>query len=239
MGPSTGGGFTGGGPSRGGGRGRGASTGTSRKTFIEWKDSVLTKPGVATLREGEEAVSEADQLRKMLCVDSWDPRPTLLYYHRNHFEPGEATAWAKQCKHFDDEEVARWAQLYVCVEVDIDKSDKEMLERFGAQEGPSFAIVDGDLKVRAKSGVLGSGKKIEAFLKATAKKEFPKYWEEIEGRLDEQKKLLSEARALMKKSEFQEARDRVRDITQSQLRIGKTYAEALKLETKLAREIDD
>ena len=53
MGPSTGGGFTGGGPSRGGGRGRGASTGTSRKTFIEWKDSVLTKPGVATLREGD------------------------------------------------------------------------------------------------------------------------------------------------------------------------------------------
>lgn len=232
MAPSGGGG--GGGASLG--RRGGGGTDTSRRTFIAWKEAVLKKPGVAT---GDEAASADDQLRKMLHVDDCDPRPTLLYFHRNHFEDGEGKPWAKQCKEFEDEDVARWMGLYVCVEVDIDKSDPGLLERFGAQDGPSFAVVDGELAVRATSGELKSGKRVVSFLETTAKKEFAAYWETVQERIDDQQETLRKVKSLMKQKEYERARDHVREITYSDLRIGKVFEEAVQTEEKLDRELDD
>ena len=176
----------------------------------------------------------------------WDPKPTLLYFHHNHDideDEGEKLSPAgkaslQQCKSLDDEKVARWSQLYRFVEVDVPSSERELLDRFKAGDGPSFTVVDQDLKVMASSGSLGSSKAVVSFLSTTLKKRFPEYWSTVQVRLDEQKKALKDARSLEKAKKFDEALDRVREITGSNLRIGKQYDDAVKLGSSLQKKLD-
>ncbi len=235
--------FGGGGPRAGGRTGGGGGGDAGRLTFIAWKEATLKKPGAVTGgKAGEEQPDEADLLRKMLHISDWDPRPTLLYFHRDHEDEEDKDSgkpWAKQCKELNDELVARWAGLYVFVEVDMANSDAEMLTRFGAGSGPSFAVVSRELEVSATSGPLTSGKKFAAFLERTVETQFSEYWSDVAKQLDEQKEALSEAKRLEKAKELDAALDRVRQVTRSTLRIAPFFDDAVKIEKKLAERLLD
>jgi len=233
----------GGAPSTGGGAGRrGASTGgadASRRTYIHWHETALTTPAEVTPREGEGKVEEADAIRDMLAMSEWDPKPVLLYFHRGHDdEDGDAgKPWKKQCQQIDDELVARWAGLYHFVEVDVDKSEAKMLARFGAAEGPSFAVVNQDLEVKATSAAIPNAKRFASFLESTVKSQFEDYWAAIQERIDDQKESLREAKSLEKKKDVVGALSAVRSITRSALRIAPFFDEAVKLDEKLTKKL--
>ena len=123
------------------------------------------------------------------------------------------------------------------VEIDRDKSEAKLLERFGAAEGPCFAVVNQDLEVKTTSGVIGSSKKFASFLQTTVKKHFTEYWGEIKVRLDEQKDALKEAKSLEKKKDITGALMRVREVTRSALRIGSWYDDAVKMDQKLTKKM--
>ena len=231
---STGGG-TGG--RRGGG---GGSAANARQTHISWFEAELKTPAAITGSDGAEKETEADALRRMLGMSEWDPKPVLLYFHTAHDGEGDAgKPWATQCKQIDNEKVARWSGLYHFVEVDMAKSEKKLLERFGATNGPSFAIVNQDLEVVTTSATIGSAKKFAGFLQSTVKKHFVEYWAEIQVRLDEQKDALKEAKSLEKKKDITGAVMRVREVTRSALRIGPFWDDAVKMDKKLTRKMTD
>ncbi len=232
----------------GGGFGGAAASGVAGEgttTGIVWIEAALTAPAAIT---GEAATKETleQHLHKILESSEWDPKPTLLYFHHEHDvdeEEGEKlTAQGKlslkQCKSLDDEKVARWSQLYKFVEVNVPTSENELLARFKAGNGPSFTIINQDLEVKASSGTLGNSKGVVSFLQSTVKKHFPDYWKQVQDRLDLQKKALKDARSLEKSKKYDEALDRVREVTGSQLRIGPQYDDAVKLGAKIRKKLD-
>jgi hypothetical protein len=236
---ATGGGsISGGGGAMGSRRGGGGgSAAAARQTHIAWFEAELKTPAAITGADGAEKETEADALRRMLGMSEWDPKPVLLYFHSEHEEKGVGKPWADQCKQIDDENVARWSGLYHFVEIDRDKSEAKLLERFGAGAGPSFAIVNQDLEVKATSAEVGSPKKFATFLHSTVKKQFSEYWGEIQTRLDEQKAALQEAKSLAKKKDVTGALMRVREVTRSSLRIGSFFDDAVKMDTKLTKKL--
>jgi len=234
----------------GGGFGGAAASGVAgegTQTGIVWFEASLTAPETITGEAGE-SISLEEHLHQILGSSEWDPRPTLLYFHHDHDhdvdeEEGEKLSAQgklslKQCKSLDDEKVARWSQLYRFVEVNVPTSEKELLARFKAGDGPSFTVINQDLEVTASTGTIGNAKGVVTFLKSTVKKHFPDYWKTIAERLDAQKKALSDARSLEKSKKYTEALDRVREITSSQLRIGPQYDDAVDLGSKIRKKID-
>ena len=193
-----------------------------------------------TPREGEEVkeLTEAQRLAGVLNVSEWDARPTLLYFHVDHEDAKLGKASLDQCKTLDDEKVARWSQLYNCVEVDVAGSSADLLKRFSAGDGPSFAVLDNELNVVATSKAFGSSKKFNAFLQKTLKTNFAEYWAGIQEDLDEQKKLFKEAKALARKKDLERARDRLHEVRISTLRIGDWWDDAKKEAERLDRELD-
>lgn len=197
---------------------------------------MLETPAAVTGADAEKE-SEDDALRRMLGMSEWDPKPVLLYFHSAHDTKDQGKPWREQCKQMDDEKVARWSGLYHFVEIDRDKSEAKLLERFGAAEGPCFAVVNQDLEVKTTSGAIGSSKKFASFLQTTVKKHFTEYWGEIKVRLDEQKDALKEAKSLEKKKDITGALMRVREVTRSALRIGSWYDDAVKMDEKLTKKM--
>ncbi len=183
-------------------------------------------------------ITEADQFRRMLHMNDWDPRPTFLYFHVEHGEGPAGDKSEEQCRVMDDETVARWSHLYTFVEVDIDKSNAKLLERFGAGNGPSFAIVNSDLEVMAQSPLLTTPKKVVSFLKTNLKSGFKDYWKNVEERISEQKTLLREAKALEKKKEFDRALTRLQEVASSNLKIAPHWEEAMRDMQRLQAKVN-
>jgi hypothetical protein len=233
--------------SMGGGMGRrggGTSVESKRDTFITWFDATLTKPKVITPSSGEsvENVSEKEHIQKLLHMSKWDPRPALVYFHYEHEEDeaGAANKAAKaQCKALNDEKIARWTELYICVEVDVAKSDADMLRRFGAGDAPSFAIINRDLEVVAQRPVTKSAKELVAFMRSTLTSQFAEYWKDTEVRLDEQREALKTARKLAKEKKLQEALEQYDLIRRSRLRVGDFFDDAVKEAKKLEKKLTD
>ncbi len=218
---------------------RGAAADAGRQTYINWKEAALTGPAALTGDGAPEALSLDEHLKQLLGVSEWDPKPTLLYFHRDHEEGKENRAWDKQCGDFNDESIARWSQLYRFVEIDVAKSDAALLERFGMGEGPSFSVLDRNLEVVAKSGALVGGKKVVGFLQSTVKAKFDALWKDVSERLDAQRALLTDAKDLEKAKNLQGALDKVREVTRSWLRVGEFYDDAVREEARLVRKLAD
>jgi hypothetical protein len=181
-------------------------------------------------------------MRRAFGMSDWDKRPTLLYFHYPHEEKPQVAlasgaASKKQCKNLNDETVARWSTLFHCVEVDMSSSHAKLLEKFGAGEQPSFAIVTKDLKVVAKSAVVNK-KGFVALLKKVAP-EFKSYWKNVQERIKLQKTKLADARKLAKSGSEEKALLRYREIREDGVRIAKSWeparAAAEKLEAKLLK----
>lgn len=194
-----------------------------------------------TPREGEqiEQLTEEQRLSAALYISEWEPKPTLLYFHIEHDDAKLGKASLDQCKALDDEKVARWSQLYNCVEVNVAESSDELLQRFGYEAGPSFAVVDNTLNVVATSKAIGSSKKFNSFLQKTLKSHFGEYWKDVQEQLDEQKKLFQEAKSLARKKDLERARDRLHEVRISTLRIGDWWDDARKEAERLDRELTD
>ncbi len=192
-----------------------------------------------TPREGEqeEKVSEDDRIRRVFRISAMDPKPVLLYFHFDHEDAKLGKTSLKQCGQLNDETVARWSQLYHCVEVDTALSSRKAVERFGAGTKPSFAILNSDLEVVAKSSAVGS-KQLVTFLKTTVEKKFPEYWTEVTRRLEEQKKAVSEARTLAKKRDLDGAIMRLQEVRWSELRIGPWWDDAVKEFNRIERKME-
>ena len=203
---------SGGMPSGGGSGGRG-STGTNDKreviSSIPWIEVRLTAAPVVTPKAGEAAApkTEDEHLREVLRIHRMDPRPTFLYFHYPHEDlekPGvSGRVSKKQCEMLADDAFARWGMLVKCFEVDAEKSDPKILARLGVGEGASFAIVDEKLQVVAQSSPFATAKTAGAFVKQAVSTRFPDYWKALQERVEEQKKLLAEARTLAKQKKFE------------------------------------
>lgn len=240
--PLGGGGGSTGAPTTGG-RGRGGGGDDGRLTRITWWEADLGKIRVVTPRDGEKQqspeASEDDEVRKAFKMSAWDPKPTLLYFHYEHEDPNVGKATERQCKLLDDETVARWSALFHCVEVDMNHSDIERLARFGAGETPSFAVVNQDLEVVAKSDAVGNSKQAAAFLRRTVQEGFPEYWKQVEAQIAEHRKLIAEAGQLSRKKETRKAYDTLQIVLFSGIRISSEWEKALELSEKIAKELDE
>ncbi|MCE9636713.1 MAG: hypothetical protein K8T90_13500 [Planctomycetes bacterium] len=193
-------------------------------------DLVLPLPSATTGeagKGGDQAPSGAasdNELRRLLLVSEWDPRPVLLYFHYAHDEDlkavsSEGRVSKKQCDTVNEETVARWCLLFRCYEVDMSKSDRASAERLGAGTGTSYSIVRGNLEVIAKSGPVKDSKVLAKFMEDALHKGCTDWWASIEKRLEEQKKLIEEARALAAKKDWKAAKVRYDEIRSSELRI--------------------
>jgi hypothetical protein len=225
----------------------GAGTNDKREVMssITWNEVVLTAAPAVTPKEGEKSPGGGtgsggtgdggagdEHLRKLLRVHRMDPRPTFLYFHHPHEDvekPGAAgKASRKLCRMLAEEAFARWGLLVRCFEVDAEKSDAKVLERLGAGDGPSFAIVDENLAVVARSGSFVSAKTAAAFVRDAVTTKFPAYWKSVAERVEEQRKLVAEARTLAKQKKFDQAVARYDAVVWSELRIGDFFDDACK-----------
>lgn len=223
--------------------GHGVARGGGRQTWIDWLEADLPAAPVVTPAKGEAQapkLSEDERLRNAFHMSEWDPKPVLLYFHFPHDEkedvakkPGRASL--KQCGALDDERIARWCALAHCVEVDMSKSDRKLLERFGAGEMPSFALVDQDLKLVASTPVL-EGKPFAAWLESSLPK-FETYWKTVEERLDEQEKARDRGQELEKKKDLRGAIEAYQEVRTSNLRIAKWWDEIANRAAELEEEI--
>lgn len=169
-----------------------------------------------------------------------DLRPAFLYFHFPHDDPKKANADGraslKQCGLLVDLQVARWASLFRCYEVDMSRSDRAAAERLGAGAGTSFAIVDPKLAVAAQAASFASEKATVQFLKDTLQKACPVYWEQIQKQIEEQRVALAEARKLADRKDWKAALEKYDVIRTSTLQVADFFddavAEAARAETK-------
>ena len=214
--------------------------------YVRWDDAAITQIQTVTPKDPSEKLeSPDDQLGRMIKVTKWSPGLTLIYFHTPHEEldksklVGAAAATFRQCKTFHDEQVARWLLLYHCVEVDMGASDAKTAERLGFSEGALFSIVDQDLKVVATSKSITTSEGVASFLKKTMQSEpCAKHWATVQTQIDEQKKALEKARALMAKEKFKEALEQYRLVLDSKVRISDQWDEAAKEVAKAARKAE-
>jgi len=214
--------------------------------YVKWDEAAITQIQTVTPKDPNEKLeSPDDQLSRMLKLSKWTPGLTLVYFHTPHEEldktklVGAAAATFRQCKTFHDEQVARWLLLYHCVEVDMGASDAKTAERVGCKDGALFAIVDQDLNVIATSKPIVTSEGVVSFLKKTIQSEAcVKQWSYVQTQIDEQKKALEKARALMAKDKFKEALEQYRLVLDSKVRISDAWDEAAKEVGKAARKAE-
>jgi hypothetical protein len=194
---------------------------------------------------GEKLETPEEQLQRMVKVSKWTPGLTLLYFHTPHEDldksklVGAAAATFRQCKTFHDEQVARWLLLFHCVEVDMGASDAKTAERLGCKDGALFSIVDQDLNIVTTSKAIATTDSVALFLKKTLQSEpCAKQWALVQAQIDEQKKAVEKARALMTKEKFKEALEQYRLVLDSKVRVGECWDEAAKEVAKAARKAE-
>lgn len=228
------------GPSRSG-RGRGASGVELRHTWINWLQANLEKAKVVTPKEGEtvEQLTDEQRMRKAFQIPEWDDRPTLLYFHYPHETEEQAAtesglAAKKQCKELDDEDAARWSTLVHCVEVDMSSSHRKLLEKYGAGDAPSFALLTHELTIVATTPATDT-KGFVKFLKSSLP-QVKEYWEHVQDRIDRQKDKIAEAKKLAKKDR-EKALVRYREVLDDGVRIVKTWDTAASEVARLEQQI--
>lgn len=213
---------------------------------MRWDEAVLPATQVVTpAAPGEKTETPEAVLERTLKISKWNPSLTLLYFHTPHEEldksklVGAAGATFRQCKTFFHEDVARWLSLYHPVEVDMGKSDAKTAERLGFKDGAMFAVIDQDMNVLATSKPIANSEGVAAFLKTTLKSEkCAKYWEPVAKQIEEQKKALDAARALVAKEKFKEALDQYDLVLGSNVRVGEFWDDAAKEAAKIRRKAE-
>src|SRR5207247_7038612 len=123
---------------------------------FEWLESKIDRIKVVTSDDGKSGpVDPVEHIKHCLAMDDaalqGDVRPTLVYFHWPHEDPVAGKASEKLCtKVLDDEAVARWGQLFRCVQVDMSCSDPNLVALLEAGDQPSLVVVDADAKVIAR-----------------------------------------------------------------------------------------
>ena len=218
-------------------------------TYVRWDEATLPAEQVLTpaanAKAGEKPETFEEQLSRTLHVSAWNPSLTLIYFHTPHEDidksklAGAALATFRQCKTFHDEQVVRWLSLYHPVEVDMGQSDMKTAERLGCKDGAMFAIVDQHLNVIATSKPITSSEGVAAFLEKTIRSESCKsFWSNVQTTIDEQKKALEKARALVRQEKFKEAMDQYAIVVNSNVRVADFYDDAAKEAAKIARKAE-
>ena len=213
---------------------------------MRWDEATLPAMTVLTpSKPGEKVETPEERLSKELRISVWNPSLTLLYFHTPHEEldksklKGSALATMLQCKTFHDEKVVRWLALYHPVEVDMGKSDLTAAQKLGFTDGAMFAVVDQRMNVLATSKALPTSEQLAGFLEKTIKSESCKsFWTNVQTTIDEQKKALEKARALVKQEKFKEAMEQYALVVNSNVRVADFYEEAVKESSKIARKAD-
>lgn len=211
---------------------------SARFSGAVWMDLVIPALAAPTGTDGTEEArikAEVDQIRKMVKVSDFDLKPAFLYFHYPHDDDvkerkltPEGRVSKKTCELLVEEEIARWALLFRCFEVDMSKSDRAAATRVGAGTGTSFAVVNGKTQVVGQSGPFANAKAAAAFLRDSLKTASPDLWTDIQRQLDEQKKVLDEARALAAKKDWKAAKERYELVVKSDLRVGDWWDGAAK-----------
>lgn len=191
----------------------------------------------ADAKAADPAATESEevraQLRRLVKVSEFDLKPAFLYFHYPHEDddkkltPDGRTS-KRQCEIMADEQVARWAMLFRCFEVEMGRSDRSTAGRLGAVQGTCYAVVGGKVNVIGKSGPFANAKTAAAFLRDTLKTASPDLWAEVQRRVEEQKVVLAEARKHMEKREWKAAVEKYDLIVKSDLRIGDFWDDAAK-----------
>lgn len=209
----------------------------------KWTNLKLTAAPVIT---GGKQITEEEHVRALFGLKRSDLRPVLVYFHHPHTQAKPDAAGresAKQCPIMKEEMVERWAMLFRCYEVDVDQSDANVAERFGAGKGASYALLDAKLQVIARSEDFEDGKSAIAYLTTTLPAKFPDYWKTVQATVEEQRAAVEEARKLIKKDKLSEASARYEPLTVSTVRIADFYEvafrEAKALEKRLLQKDEE
>lgn len=214
---------------------------------MKWDDATLeAQQTVTPAQPGEKAESPDDRLRATLKISAWTPSLTLLYFHTPHEDlekgklVGPALQTLQQCKTLHDEQVSKWLALYHCVEVDMGKSDPKTAERMGFKDGALFSVVDQNLNVLATSKSIPKSEGVAAFLKTTITSDACKaWWTPVQQTLDEQKKAIEDARALVKQEKFKEAMEKYAVVLNSNVRVGDFWKDAQKEAAQIQRKAEE
>ena len=213
--------------------GRRIGASTARLTFFEWTDAHIDKIRVITPKEGEKdsgIITPTEHIQKALAYDKAaaknDDRPTLVYFHWPHEHKSHGDAITDLCTRvLDDERVARWGTLFRCVQLDMGLTEPAFAERIGVEKGPSFVVLDRELKIRARIPASKSPVKLRKALEAALKK-FPVYRKVLDLELAKQEKSLAQAKKLEKAGKYDEALELVDEIRFGDLRIGDEFDKA-------------
>jgi len=192
---------------------------------------------------GGRQITEDEHFRSLFKCRRGDARPILVYFHFAHDGPevsAEGKESARQCPLLKEEMLERWEVLFRLFEVDVDPSDRRTAERFGLGKGASFALLDADLRVVARSEEFETVRDATEYFRKTLPSKFPEFWADVEKEIAAQEKAAAEARKLAKKDKFAEAIALLAPVKKSQIRIADswepTYRESRLLEERLARE---
>jgi hypothetical protein len=221
----------------GGGSGSGGATRSAgaapRLTYFKWTEARIGAFQALTPREGEELTgpkTELEHVKRSLGFDEaarrGDTRPTLVYFHWPHDDTPNGKLSTTICTRvLDDEQAARWAKLFRCVQVDMGETKAEYAKLVGAGDGPSFVALDADLKVRASIDGMKSGSKLRKAIEK-AFNAFPAYRKEIRKKMASHRKMLADAKKLEKADKYEEALKIVDSIRFGDIRIHGEFEKA-------------
>lgn len=208
-----------------------------RMTWATWNEVVLARPKAVTSSTLADLVPLDVHLRRTMgfreAAKAGDRRPVLVYFHWAHKDAVHGKLTTSICKHaLDDEATARWTKLFRCVRVDMEKSELKLAKRMGLEDGPSFAVLDGNGKVLARVPGIKSSGKLRKALEAAHRK-IPAARKQLASDLKHQSALLDGAKRLEKQKRYAQALELVAQIRDGDVRVGPHYDEAVSLAKRL------
>ncbi len=169
-----------------------------RDTHVTWTDSGLSE---ATTESGEAvSVTKGNTVE----LERWQDakKPALVYWTWSDEEDKRGKDTKKTDRNtWDNEQVARAARLYTCYRVDAKDVPASTLAKLGVSQVPFVQVVSND-RLAVASTVPGSSNAMEGFLRTNLQRHFAEYWRAVLARAQELAKKLDEAKAAMKKKDF-------------------------------------
>jgi hypothetical protein len=214
-----------------------------RLTWFHWLDAHIGPIRTVTPRPGEDAPApETDEqhIRHALgfadAVLRGDKRPVLVYFHWPHDDPVHGKLVRTVCTHtLDDEQAARWSQLFRCVQIDMAETETKFAGKIGCKGEPAFVALDGKLEVVARIPVTKSGSKLRKALEGALHK-FPEAARKLRKDAAAQRKLLAEAHKLDKAGRTEDALRKVDKIRFGKVRVTAEFDKAVSYGQLLAQK---
>jgi tetratricopeptide (TPR) repeat protein len=181
-----------------------------RRCWVSWQDgSLVSPPAAAPADPANPAPAAGGSNEDVICVDKIteaDGVPVLIFVHSSNRESEAGKSSEKLNSAFDLEESARASKLFKTIKIDTEDADQELLKKYKLASVPQLIVTDdkGKVVVRQPDAKM-SGNKLAKWLEDVVAKKFLEYSKKLSANKVELKKKLEEAKALMKKKEYDKA----------------------------------